>query len=722
MSGGTSFAKSDRGFFVVIAAFSIAVLFGPMALGGYLYNDTLRQYSFFYDNLDSLSRYAEPAWWSPQLNFGTPTYFYALLGISNTGKPVFVVLGLIVWLLGRLGIELPFVFPVFMLYFGVLVPLMFLIGIQLVAGQLLRSRTAVRYTLVVASFSPSMLMTLSDPGALEYSAYTLYCAAAFLHFVGRPSSRSFAILCLSALLISISPSHSLVATALPLLPMLVVASAIASRPVRRALRQIQPLHAIAALVLVLATTTPSLLAYLQQKNEIVRAKLGALEYPYAGLKPGNPLEFLLASTPAIAFQWDRYTQDETTPPSENSVRPIRWREDAGYGYLGLLAAPLAAVGLLYGRRRLRLPLFLMLAFGSMVVLLSAYSPFFAPILALPSPLRSYNHFGELFYPGGGFLLLLFAAALGLEAVERRPVAFDRLLPLFGVASVASLSFVIGLGQRQQSLLGLSAVLIAAFAIVLVWARRLPRRSRSRLLARGIVVLTLVDVSTSAFWYARLTIHGSPNSGVPEGRVDGLRRASAAIAHMFLLRTTDEMLRAGLSLDQLPEFAGFCSAHTQPQLPTSQDLARAIEGPLAQRSLALTVDVGRAVPLQPFLTGTPRPSCEFQLISSRRSYNAARVKVATKEPELLFVRSAHSRYWKATVNGIDTPIYPAFGGFMAVVVPAGKSDLQLRFAPPFVLASLLGSYGILLVSALVVWRWPRQYTKIDQSSGNAGSVS
>ena len=239
MSGGTSFAKSDTGFFLAIAVFSIAVLFGPMALGGYLYHDTLRQYSFFYDNLDSLNRFAEPAWWSPQINYGTPSYFYALLGISNSGKPVFVALGFLAWLLGRLGIALPPLFPVFMLYLGVLVPLMFLIGIRVVAMQLLRSRAAVRYALVVAAFSPGMLMVLSDPGVLEYTTYTLYCTAAFLHFVGRPNQRSFAILCLSALLISISLSHSVVATALPLLPMLVVASAIASRPVRRALWQIR---------------------------------------------------------------------------------------------------------------------------------------------------------------------------------------------------------------------------------------------------------------------------------------------------------------------------------------------------------------------------------------------------------------------------------------------------------------------------------------------------
>jgi hypothetical protein len=54
--------------------------------------------------------------------------------------------------------------------------------------------------------------------------------------------------------------------------------------------------------------------------------------------------------------------------------------------------------------------------------------------------------------------------------------------------------------------------------------------------------------------------------------------------------------------------------------------------------------------------------------------------------------------------------------MAIVVPAGNSDVRLHFAPPFVLAALLGSYGILLAAALVVWMWPSRFSKVDSSSG------
>ena len=127
-------------------------------------------------------------------------------------------------------------------------------------------------------------------------------------------------------------------------------------------------------------------------------------------------------------------------------------------------------------------------------------------------------------------------------------------------------------------------------------------------------------------------------------------------------------------------------------------------------------VGRAAPLQSFLTGAPRDNCEFRLLDVTRSYNTVRVQVATTAPELLFVRNAYSPYWKATVGGVETPVYRAYRGFMAIVVPAGNSDVRLHFAPPFVLAALLGSYGILLAAALLVWRWPSRPSTADPSSG------
>jgi hypothetical protein len=179
------------------------------------YNDTLGSYGLFYDHLDSLNRFGEPAWWAPHVNLGTPTYFFGLLNIPNLGKPAFVSMGLLAWALGRLGIPLPSIVPFYGFYFGILIPFLFLLGVWLVAREILRSRAAIRYTLAVAAFSPAVLLNVSDPGVTENSAYGLMCAATYLRFVAGPSPRRFWILCATALLVSIAVSSPVVLSQYP---------------------------------------------------------------------------------------------------------------------------------------------------------------------------------------------------------------------------------------------------------------------------------------------------------------------------------------------------------------------------------------------------------------------------------------------------------------------------------------------------------------------------
>jgi NADH:ubiquinone oxidoreductase subunit 4 (subunit M) len=118
-----------------------------------------------------------------------------------------VFVGLLLWLAGRLGIEISDLLTVYVFYFGALIPLLFLIGTWLVARELLRSSTALLYVLIVAAFSPGVVLNLSDPGLLEFVAYCLFFVAAYLRFVGRPSRRSFAAVCLCAALVSLAVSQ-----------------------------------------------------------------------------------------------------------------------------------------------------------------------------------------------------------------------------------------------------------------------------------------------------------------------------------------------------------------------------------------------------------------------------------------------------------------------------------------------------------------------------------
>jgi len=83
---------SEFAFFLFLAILNAVGIAGPFLWTGRLYHDTLRSYSFFYDNLDSLHRFGEPAWWASAVSHGMPNYFFGLLGIPNLGKPAFVLM------------------------------------------------------------------------------------------------------------------------------------------------------------------------------------------------------------------------------------------------------------------------------------------------------------------------------------------------------------------------------------------------------------------------------------------------------------------------------------------------------------------------------------------------------------------------------------------------------------------------------------------------------
>jgi uncharacterized membrane protein YfhO len=66
---------------------------------------------------------------------------------------------------------------------------------------------------------------------------------------------------------------------------------------------------------------------------------------------------------------------------------------------------------------------------------------------------------------------------------------------------------------------------------------------------------------------------------------------------------------------------------------------------------------------------------------------------------LFVKDAYCRYWSAKVNGVPVPICRALGNFKALPVPAGPSEVWLRFAPPWVGWAVLLRYAAILGLAL-----------------------
>lgn len=180
-----------------------------------------------------------------------------------------------------------------------------------------------------------------------------------------------------------------------------------------------------------------------------------LPAPEPGRAVAGLFELALASVPAALRDGD-------------GVRVVAWGEPVRAAYLGLLALPLAGVGLVAGRRRVRFALL-----GLLLVAIAA---------------------------GVGSLALLLAAALGFETLEERRDLLHR-ASLVAPLWLAAVLIYYGTLGPPPALLGFATLCAVGFAVLLVWSSRLPQRSRSRMLA-GVVALALVDVATVTFWYWR----------------------------------------------------------------------------------------------------------------------------------------------------------------------------------------------------------------------------
>jgi hypothetical protein len=696
-----------RGVFLFAALwlFSSAVTAGHFVARRSLSGDNLLDYSFFYNNIQSLHAFGEPAWWFPNTQMGYPGYFFSILGITNCGMPAFASVGLFAWVLGRLGIALPAMHTLYVFYFGALIPLLFLIGVWLVARQLFRSSMVVAYVLVVAAFSPGILTNLSDFGGLEHTAYALFFVAALVRFLRDPAdTRSFLILGATLGLVALSFNYLFLVTAAPLLLCLAAMLLLHARFRSRAwgIARAQPAARWLLLVLLAALCAVPNVITLGHGAELGQRDTDALTYSFAQLKAGNPWELLLAGTPAVGLEWDHYFARPDGVPSQFVPQGLfKAKDHISYSYLGLLAWPLALAGFVGGRFRLRAGLLVSLGLLGSVLLLSAYSPLFASVLVFPTPLRGMNHFSDLLYRDGGFLVLLFAAGLGLECLQRTPGRRREIV--FALVAGAAMAVTAMLHGFELSLATGFPVFIAfLIGIVLVWHRRSPARRQRQLCLGLLVALTLVDVSTMALWYERLALMPHGWAVTDALHADGLgiaqprpNRGSDRALHY---RSMTRLLNDGLAVDELPLLEVYGAAHFHADSPGPADFVRAQSKDPAVRSLALAPNAEPRAALEAvFRSPASAEGADARL--EERTFNSMRVSVETGAPALVFVRDAFSPYWSATVNGAPVPIFRAFGNFKAFPVPAGRSDLQLRFAPGVLGPSIGLAYAIVLALGL-----------------------
>ena len=78
----------------------------------------------------------------------------------------------------------------------------------------------------------------------------------------------------------------------------------------------------------------------------------------------------------------------------------------------------------------------------------------------------------------------------------------------------------------------------------------------------------------------------------------------------------------------------------------------------------------------------------------------RIACAAAQPALLVVASTFDRRWQARSGRLELPVFETAAGYMAVLVPAGESAVELRFRDPWVsLGAAISATTLLVALAL-----------------------
>ena len=654
----SSHVKGQLALLIALQVLAAVVLGGPFMVTEVLANDRFVYYPLFRDTLHALNVHGEVPWWNPAVHGGFPFYYMEMLTWPGRG-PMFSAVAATVWALGRLGIVIDSYFPLYMFHFALLTPLLVNLGILALARQILRHPLAVYAVIILIAFSPGVIYSFSDVD-IKLTFYGFLFAALLLRFLKQPTRLRFVVMSLPLLGMATSLSFLGLFWNVFFVPGFALLVSLGPRGLTARARHgygaITPAYWGALAFGLFLCVMPTVVVY-QQGDGIHTARTGEDLYAYKNLRPGNPLEFLALSSPAVGFEWTNYV----SPDGRFEPRP---KELGGrfssYGYLGMVTLPLVGLGLALGRRYWSVRLYGCLVAGVAILMLSGYSPLFSLLLGWQSPFRAVNHYSDTSFRQGIYALCVLAAGLGVEAILR-PSRWRRwlLTGLFGVTATASLVWLTYLHPGTASrnyLFGLAAAL--AFFYVIALARLAAATSARRVRAALVVILGLLLIDTSAFAFAHQRIFwaqfalgieditpaeiGTPRGMFAEGKV------------LFL----DGIDATRLAADR-------------------------------RAAPAVVLHAG---------TGAPLQGSSAEMIA--QTYNTAAIRVVAAEDGRLEWRDAYFPFWRASVNGIEVPVERTPSGAKAVRVPGGASDVTFRFSPPGVPIWLAIGYVPLAVAGLM----------------------
>ena len=101
----------------------------------------------------------------------------------------------------------------------------------------------------------------------------------------------------------------------------------------------------------------------------------------------------------------------------------------------------------------------------------------------------------------------------------------------------------------------------------------------------------------------------------------------------------------------------------------------------------------------FTPWPPLPAAPARIVRVRETANDAQLDVEASAASLLVITVTRHRYWRATIDGTPSELRPANIAFQALVTPAGRHHIEMRYRNPMIFIGAAVS-GAALLAALV----------------------
>ncbi len=607
---------------LILSVFSFWVAGVPFLDQGTLYWDTGRFFSQVRDTLHSLNHFGELPLWMPQYQSGFAGYYLSFLNIHSITCPSLWPFLFLSWGLGQLGISIARFQPFYLFQIGLVIPLIFIFSLDRFAKALSFSLPYRRYLAVLAAFSPGVLFSYSDVGFLEPLSYGLLWFAYWIEWNKEGSEGARRGLVFASCLLGVSLNNSFLYWNVIALPLGIGLIAFFF-PIRR-------LHITWIEGGAIALSLFPALLVLSQGQDLVRLALGGKPgYDLVQMKGGNPLELLTTQIPGVGFDWGGLGEWKLLPFSKGNY--------TAYSYLGLLTFPLSILGMMQALHRRKMALAIALLTFGFVICLSSSSPFMLFLLKLIPKLSTCNHFGDVTFKAGTFVLILLLALYGLRRIEQSGAARKQLSFILTLSLFFSffIQFVV-YGERIVGnpytswllLLGLCYFIVLRFKVSL----------------SALLLFALVDVGTHAHLFSRKFWGGiEPFGKTLNGQT------------IVDERENSDQVGMAMSQDIYHHYNTFVGSQSYIDLL----LGGYFKTP--QEKFSLTS------------SGTVQPVS--------RSYNRWEFETESATSTQLILRDGYSPYWKAFINGKEVEVVKKEGHFKQIAVPAGKSTIKWVFQPP-----------------------------------------